>query len=359
MRLPGPHSRHTIAILSDHATMTPDAPTLPGAAAAALPDAVSTALGAMVPALLRRDGDALAVKAGVGGPYLHVDATLLDWLGCAAEEMIGRNDAATFDAGTATVLRAADQAAMAHGGALQSEHKFERHGVRREFSVLRMRLDGGSGTAWLAAVWRDLAPSRRREAVRAAAIEQLEVQQRANEQLRRQVQDHALRDSETGLYNSAHFDDQLRREVDLSTREHREFALVSIELDPLTPEASSLGLAARPRVFEALGRLLSGNTRAMDASCRSGDTRFAVLLSGVGLATAHSRMEGLRRKCATQIVVHEGQELGFSVAVGVASFPHTAHTQHALVAACEAALAEAQRRGGNHVTLAAIRFEDH
>jgi GGDEF domain-containing protein len=68
-------------------------------------------------------------------------------------------------------------------------------------------------------------------------------------------------------------------------------------------------------------------------------------------------MEGLRRKCATQIVVHEGQELGFTVAMGVASFPHSAQTQEALVAACEAALAEAQRRGGNHLTLAAIRFD--
>jgi GGDEF domain-containing protein len=68
-------------------------------------------------------------------------------------------------------------------------------------------------------------------------------------------------------------------------------------------------------------------------------------------------MEGLRRQCATQIVVLDGQELSFSVSMGVASFPHTAHTQEDLLAACTAALAEAQRRGGNHVTLAAIRFE--
>ena len=47
--------------------------------------------------------------------------------------------------------------------------------------------------------------------------------------------------------------------------------------------------------------------------------------TGVGLATAHSRMEGLRRQCATQIVMLDGEELGFSVAMGVASFPHTAH----------------------------------
>ena len=68
-------------------------------------------------------------------------------------------------------------------------------------------------------------------------------------------------------------------------------------------------------------------------------------------------MEGLRRQCATQIVVLDGQELGFTVSMGVASFPHTAHTQEELLDACETALAEAQRRGGNHVTLASIKFE--
>jgi GGDEF domain-containing protein len=68
-------------------------------------------------------------------------------------------------------------------------------------------------------------------------------------------------------------------------------------------------------------------------------------------------MEGLRRQCAAQIVVLDAQELGFSVSMGVASFPHTAHTQPELLKACEGALAEARRRGGNHLTLASIRFE--
>jgi hypothetical protein len=48
-----------------------------------------------------------------------------------------------------------------------------------------------------------------------------------------ELQGPAPRDSAGGLYNRAHFDDQLRREVDLSTREHREFALVAIEIDPI------------------------------------------------------------------------------------------------------------------------------
>jgi hypothetical protein len=38
------------------------------------------------------------------------------------------------------------------------------------------------------------------------------------------------------------------------------------------------------------------------------------------------------------------------------AFPHTAQSLDALLLACQAALAEARRRGGNHVTLASIRW---
>ena len=322
-----------------------------------VPASLVAALGALVPGLLRRDGDGLTLKDLASGAYLHVDTMVLDWLGCTVADVIGHTDAELLTPALAMLLRTAEQAALAQGAALLSEHKFEWREHRHEFSVLRQRLDAADGRVLLAAVWRDLAPLRRREAQRAAAIEQLEQLQRANEQLRLAKQDHTLRDIETGLYNRAHFEDQLRREVDLSTREHREFALVSIELDPPSPEVAALGMPARARVHEALGRLLLGNTRAMDASCRFDDTRFAVLLSGVGLATAHSRMESLRRQCATQIVAHDGRDIGFTVSMGVASFPHTAHSQDELRAACEAALADARRRGGNHVTLASIRFD--
>jgi diguanylate cyclase (GGDEF)-like protein len=327
------------------------------AQAMALPASLLDSLTGLVPSLLQRDGDGLTVKDAVSGTYLHADGLVLDWLGCTAADVIGHSDAELLAPPLVAMLRAADHAALAQSAALVTEQKFEWRGVRREFSVLRQRVEGAGGRVLLAAVWRDLVPLRRREAQRAAAIEQLEQQQRENEQLRREMQDHTLRDIETGLYNRAHFEDQLRREVDLSTREHREFALVAIELDPLAPEVAALGSTARTRIHEALGRLLRGNTRAMDASCRFDDTRFAVLLSGVGLATAHSRMEGLRRQCATQIVVHEGRDIGFTVAMGVASFPHTAHSQEDLRSACDAALADARQRGGNHVTLASIRFD--
>ena len=329
-----------------------DAPVLAGSDLAPV-------LGAAVPALVDQRGGLLAVKDLETGRYAHVSAAMVRFLGQPEHELLGRGDADLFDAAVAVALRAAEQTAVAHGAPLLSDHHFEWRGVRHEFSVLRvLSAPDTQGRRWLTAIWFDQAAERQREQQLRGALEQIEQQQRANDRLRREIADQAMRDPASGLHRRAHFEDQLHREVDLSTREHREFAIVFIELDAPGAKLQALGTAGEQVVLEAMGRLLRGGTRAMDASCRYAPRRFAVLLSGVGLATAHSRMEGLRRQCATQIVVHEGQELGFTVAMGVASFPHTANAQDSLITACEAALAEAQRRGGNHVTLAAIRFED-
>ena len=327
------------------------APTLPVAELQPL-------LGWMLPALLRRRGEALSVKDPSSGRYVHVDEAMAALLGRAPAEVVGCSDAELLDAPLAAALRSADQRAAAQDQPLTSEHRLEREGQRRDYAVWRaLGPADGSGRRWLCAVWTDLTAERQHEAQLRAALAQIEQQQQAQEALRRELADQALRDPDSGLHGRAHFDDQLRREVDLSLREHREFSLVLIEIDPPRAEVQALGAVGQRCLVEAMGRLLRSGTRAMDAACRFDDQRYAVLLSGVGLATAHTRMEGLRRKCAAQIVVHEGRELHFTVAVGVASFPHTAHTQEGLVQASEAALAEARRRGGNQVTLAAIRFE--
>lgn len=313
-------------------------------------------MAAVLPAVLARQGEAMALKDARSGRYVHADASLAALLG--REDVLGRTDADLFDPELAAAMRLADQKALAQAEAVDSEHRMEVAGRRHEIAVLRLasRPDA-EGQRWIVSVWADVTQHRQREQQLRQALEQIEQQQRANDQLRREIADQGLRDPATGLYTRAHFEDQLRREVDLSTREHREFAIVFIEIDPPNDKVRALGELARARILEAVGRLLRGGTRAMDASCRFDERRFAVLLSGVGLATAHSRMEGVRRQCATQIVVLDGQEMGFSVSMGVASFPHTAHSQEELLAACGSALAEAQRRGGNHVTLAAIRFD--
>ena len=310
-------------------------------------------------ALLDRMDAAVSIKDSVSGRYVYVNDRTAALFSCTPQQMIGSTDALLAEAQAGPASRSTEQATLSPTGAAVAELTLEREGVRRRFSVTRLALapPGDAPARFVASVWIEITAHQQRESQLQQALAQLEQQQVDAETLRRETQDQAVRDSVTGLYQRMHFEDQLRREVDLSSREHREFSLVSIALDPLSDAVRALGAAARVRVFEALGRLLRSNTRAMDASCRVDEERFAVLLSGVGLATGHARMEGLRRQCATQIVVLDGRELGFTVSMGVASFPHTAHTEEELLYAADTALSEAQKRGGNHVTLASIRFE--
>ncbi len=323
------------------------------------PTVLHRVASALLATTISQRGDLLALKDAATGAYVHVNEAMAAWIGRPIDDILGKTDAQLFDPDFARLLRTADVAAIAHGAPLNAEHRFEHNGQRHEFGATRMLVgEEGTPSRDLCVIWHDLSTERQKEAQLKAALAQLEQQQRSMEQMRLEAQDRQLHDTITGMHTRAHFEEQLAREVDLSNREQRQFALVVIDMDPLREDVQALGSTARQRVVEQLGRLLRSNTRAMDASGRLSNQRFAILLSGVGLATAHTRMEGLRRQCATHIVAHEGRDLGFTVSMGVASFPHTASTVEELFSASETALSQAQSRGGNQVTLASIKFDE-
>lgn len=305
-----------------------------------------------LPGLVEPLGLFAAVKSLATGRYIHASPAMNALFGRAEAGIVGCNDGELMRADEVLAMRRAEQAVMAQRSVVLSEHRLELDGRRREFAVTRMPLGGDH----LMALWVERTDERHRETHLQRALTQIEQQQKALEQIRREMQQGSGRDEVSGLYLRAQFDDQLLREIDLSTREHREFALVLIALDPAPAAVQALGAEAHQRMLEGLGRMLRANTRAMDAACRIGEQTFAVLLSGVGLATAHARMEQLRRQCTAQIVVLNGQDLGLSLSMGVASFPHTAAKQDELLKASETAVQEAQRRGGNQVVLAPIPF---
>jgi diguanylate cyclase (GGDEF)-like protein len=307
-------------------------------------------LGSVLLGLIEPLHTLAAIKSLASGRYVYAApglSTLFD-----RGDLVGKADTELMRSDEAVGMRRVEQTVMAQRTMAVSEHRLEVAGRRREFTVTRAPL----GSEHLLSVWHERTEERNRESHLQRALQQIEQQQKALEQARREAQAGSGRDDVSGLYMRAQFDDQLLREIDLSTREHREFALVMIALDPPQAGAPVMAEEARQRMLEGVGRMLRANTRAMDAACRTGEERFAVLLSGVGLATAHARMEQLRRQCTAQIVVLNGQDLGLSLSMGVSSFPHTASKQEELVHASEAAVVEAQRRGGNQVVLASIPF---
>ena len=245
-------------------------------------DGLHRVLGQAFAASMLESGDLLTVKDLKSGRWIHVNPPMALFLRSTLADLHGCLDSDHLDAGLVTALRAAEKTAQSHSEPLRSEHAFELHGQRHEYSVLRMVIrDPAESRALMISVWHDLAPERKRQLQLQGALAQIEQQQQANDLLRREIADQALRDPASGLYRRAHFDDQLRREVDLSTREHREFAIVFIELDPHSSQARAQGALGQQRVLQSMGQLLRGGTRAMDASCRYDDRRFAVCFERV------------------------------------------------------------------------------
>lgn len=300
-------------------------------------------------ALAEVQGGHVTVKSLANGRYVYASPGMDRLFERVESTITGSTDTDLMRIDEVQAMRRVEQSVMAQRATVLSEHRMELGGRRREFSVARSPL----GPDLVMALWTERTDEKHRESHLQRALSQIEQQQKALEQLRRELQAGSGRDDSSGLYLRAQFDDQLLREIDLSTREHREFALVLIAIDL---QGAAPGEEAQLRLLEGMGRMLRANTRAMDAACRVGAAHFAVLLSGVGLATAHARMEQLRRQCLAQIVVLNGQDLGLSLSMGVASFPHTASKQEELLAAAQTAVHEAQRRGGNQVVLAPIPF---
>ncbi len=312
-----------------------------------LPEMVNALLGVAGPLKAM-----VSIKSIATGRYLCANDDFNRLLASEDGSILGHSDSELLRTEDAASLRRVEQLVGSQSQPITCEHKLEFSGQRRVFEVTRTRL----GSDLLLSVWHECTQERQHVLDLQRALQQIEQQQKALVAIQREQQPGRGKIDGTGQEWKALLDQQLRREIDQSTREHREFALAIIALDPLPTELQLPKEPAQELALEIMGRILRDNTRAMDSVCRFGERRFAVLLSGVGLATAHARMEQLRRHGAAQFIVVDGRDLGLSLSIGVAGFPHTASSQDDLLSACEAAAQQAQSRGGKQVVLAAIPF---
>ena len=168
-------------------------------------------------------GACLGVKSVSSGRYVFVSPGLDRLFERTESSIRGCTDADLLRSDEVQAMRRVEQAAMAQRTVIQTEHKLDLGGRRREFLVGRVAL----GQDHVMSVWFERTEERHRESHLQRALQQIEQQQKQMEQLRRDLQLGSGRDDLSGLYMRPQFDDQLLREIDLSSREHREFALAA------------------------------------------------------------------------------------------------------------------------------------
>jgi diguanylate cyclase (GGDEF)-like protein len=175
-----------------------------------------------------------------------------------------------------------------------------------------------------------------------------------NARLYRRIEEQAIEDGLTGLYNHRYFVERLGAEIARSKRYGDPLALLMIDVDDFKRFNDHYGHLTGDDALRAVGAVLQGEMRrGVDVACRYGGDEFAVILPHATDSATDVAERVRQRIAAATFAAPGGGELGgVDVSVGVAAFPGSYEAADDLVRAADEALYEAKAQGKNRVVVA-------
>ncbi len=169
------------------------------------------------------------------------------------------------------------------------------------------------------------------------------------QELHLRLQDQAIRDPVTGLYNRRYLDETLDRELARAKREGYPISVAMIDLDHFKQVNDTYGHKAGDEVLKTLGALLQAHAREADIPCRYGGEEFVLVLPRISPDVARQRADQWREAFAAQKTRHGDFEIGATMSIGLASFPHHGASAEDLLVKADQALYRAKAQGRNRV----------
>lgn len=164
------------------------------------------------------------------------------------------------------------------------------------------------------------------------------------------LQDMALRDPLTGVFNRRALDEPLTRELKAGLRYGAPACLMILDLDYFKTVNDRLGHTAGDLVLRELAALMSDTVRDVDTVGRYGGEEFAIILPHTSIAQAQPLAERLRNLIETHAFDVEDGSVRLTASIGIAEVcnPAIASVED-WVNAADAALYEAKAQGRNRV----------
>lgn len=190
------------------------------------------------------------------------------------------------------------------------------------------------------------------------ANQALQVQLDENERLRLQLQEQAIRDPLTGVFNRRYFAEALDKETARAVREGSPFSLIVLDVDFFKKVNDTYGHKCGDLVLQSLATFLKENTRRSDIVCRFGGEEFVILMPDAAVEDAHERAELFRKQFEAHIVEYEGKQVKSTFSAGVASFPIHSNSGETLLSMADVALYQSKTGGRNRVTVFSPEMEE-
>ena len=212
-------------------------------------------------------------------------------------------------------------------------------------------LDADGVPRTILGIARDIGARKQAEQVLRDTNQRLQVQIEEIERLQSALQELAVRDGLTGLYNRRYLDETLEREVSRARRDGHPLSLVMLDIDYFKRVNDTYGHQFGDEVLKALAVALSHDVRAEDVACRFGGEEFLILLPNMPLDAARVRAEAWRRSVEALSIVHGEFAVHFTISLGVAAYPEHGKTPDDLTRCADQALYRAKHEGRNQVSV--------
>ncbi len=165
-------------------------------------------------------------------------------------------------------------------------------------------------------------------------------------QLYAQVEQQAVTDPMTGLFNRRYFNEQLSRELDRFQRHGHPFSYIIIDLDYLKRINDNLGHQFGDAAIKHIAAVLKRQVRDVDTAARYGGEEFVILLPVTDVKSARIAAERICNAIREKPVEGVGT---VTASVGVSTFPTDATDRDSLTELADQALYLAKHRGRDQV----------
>ncbi len=171
-------------------------------------------------------------------------------------------------------------------------------------------------------------------------------------QLQARLQEQALRDPLTGLYNRRHMDQVLDRELAACAASGEPLALVLLDIDHFKQVNDTWGHLAGDDLLRALAAQLREVVDGRAMACRLGGDELMLMLPGTSSAGAMAMAERLRRRFEQVPASTGAGPMAASLSLGIAMFPDHGQSARELLHCADQALYQAKLHGRNRTMLA-------
>lgn len=171
------------------------------------------------------------------------------------------------------------------------------------------------------------------------------------ESLQSQLQEQAIRDPLTGLFNRRFFSEALEKETAQALRDNSTLSIIILDIDHFKKVNDQYGHKFGDLALQHVAKLLTDNIRSGDIACRFGGEEFVILMPNAPTDSAFERAEFLRKQFEETVIEFEDRTLSCTFSAGVASFPNHADVGEGVLNLADQALYISKTNGRNRVTI--------